>query len=168
LVRGANAEGGTATMRFTRHRGDLSKQLVVQYLIAGSADNGYDFTIDTQGAVTRFTLNRPKQLNALNDAVSAGNRVNVGQKLDALIAYVAGHFKTEEDLFDAHGYPDAAAHKAKHADLVKTCLDVQKKFHNREIEITPDTCVFVKDWLYDHIPNVDKHYGAFLNSKGVK
>jgi hemerythrin len=28
--------------------------------------------------------------------------------------------------------------------------------------------VFVKDWLYDHIPNVDKHYGAFLNSKGVK
>ncbi|MDD1650983.1 MAG: bacteriohemerythrin [Methylococcaceae bacterium] len=106
--------------------------------------------------------------NALNDAVSAGNRVNVGQKLDALIAYVAGHFKTEEDLFDAHGYPDAAAHKAKHADLVKTCLDVQKKFHNREIEITPDTCVFVKDWLYDHIPNVDKHYGAFLNSKGVK
>ena len=105
--------------------------------------------------------------NALNDAVAGGNRLNVGQKLDALIAYVAGHFKTEEDLFDAHGYPDAAAHKALHADLVKTCLDVQKKFQNREIEITPETCVFVKDWLYNHIPNVDKHYGAFLNSKGV-
>lgn len=106
-------------------------------------------------------------VNALNDAVAGGNRVNVGQKLDALIAYVAGHFKTEEDLFKAHGYPDAAAHKAKHDDLVKTCLGVQKQFRDRTIEITPDTCVFVKDWLYDHIPNVDKHYGPFLNGKGV-
>lgn len=106
-------------------------------------------------------------VNALNDAVAAGNRATVGQKLDALIAYVAGHFKTEEDLFAAHNYPDAAAHKAKHDDLVKTCLDVQKKFHAGEIEVTADTCVFVKDWLYDHIPNIDKRYGPFLNEAGV-
>lgn len=105
--------------------------------------------------------------NDLNDAVAGGDRAAVGQKLDALIAYVAGHFKTEEDLFDAHGYPDTAAHKALHAELVNTCLDVQKKFHAGELEITGDTCVFVKDWLYSHIPNVDKHYGPYLNSKGV-
>lgn len=106
-------------------------------------------------------------VNDLNDAVAGGDRANVGQKLDALIAYVAGHFKTEEDLFAAHGYPDAAAHKAKHDDLVKTCLDVQKKFHAGEAEVTADTCVFVKDWLYDHIPNIDKRYGPFLNEAGV-
>ena len=105
--------------------------------------------------------------NALNDAVAAGNRADVGQKLDALIAYVAGHFKTEEDLMNAHGYPDAVAHKAKHDELVNTCLDVQKKFHAGETEITADTCVFVKDWLYDHIPNIDKRYGPFLNEHGV-
>ncbi|MGZ8215695.1 bacteriohemerythrin [Methylomagnum sp.] len=105
--------------------------------------------------------------NDLNDAVAAGDRAVVGQKLDALIGYVAGHFKTEEDLFDAHGYPDTEAHKALHVELVNTCLDVQKKFHAGEIEITGDTCVFVKDWLYSHIPNVDKHYGPYLNGKGV-
>jgi len=105
--------------------------------------------------------------NALNDAVAGGNRASVGEKLDALIAFVAKHFQTEEDLFAAHGYPDAAAHKAKHDELVKTCLDVQKKFHNGELEITGDTVIFVKDWLYEHIPNVDKRYGSFLNEKGV-
>ena len=105
--------------------------------------------------------------NALNDAVAGGNRASVGEKLDALIAFVAKHFQTEEDLFAAHGYPDAAAHKAKHDELVKTCLDVQKKFHNGELEITGDTVIFVKDWLYEHIPNVDKRYGPFLNEKGV-
>jgi hemerythrin len=106
-------------------------------------------------------------VNALNDAVAAGNRVAVGEKLDSLIGFVAKHFKTEEDLMTKHGYPDYAAHKAKHDELVNTCLDVQKKFKAGESEITGDTCVFVKDWLYQHIPNVDKHYGPFFNSKGV-
>jgi hemerythrin len=106
-------------------------------------------------------------VNGLNDAVAGGNRAAVGKQLDDLIAYVAMHFKTEEDLMKQHGYADFDAHKAKHDELVKTCLDVQKKFHAGEIEITGDTCVFVKDWLVNHIPNIDKHYGPFLKSKGV-
>lgn len=106
-------------------------------------------------------------VNALNDAVSAGDRSVVGEKLDTLIGFVANHFKTEENLFDTHGYPDTDSHKALHTELVNTCLDVQKKFHAGETEITAETCGFVKDWLYSHIPNVDKHYGPFLNGKGV-
>ena len=106
-------------------------------------------------------------VNSLNDTAASGNRAAVGKQLDDLIGYVAMHFKTEEDLMQSNGYPDYIAHKAKHDELVNTCLDVQKKFHAGEIEVTGDTCVFVKDWLYNHIPNVDKHYGPFLNSKGV-
>ncbi len=106
-------------------------------------------------------------VNSLNDLVAGGDRAAVGKQLDALIAYVAGHFKTEEDLFDAHGYPGTEAHKKLHAELVNTCLDVQKKFHGGELDITGDTCVFVKDWLYNHIPAHDKNYGPYLNSKGV-
>ncbi|BBL73582.1 bacteriohemerythrin [Methylomagnum ishizawai] len=106
-------------------------------------------------------------VNTLNDTVGSGDRAAIGKQLDGLIAYVAGHFKTEEDLFDAHGYPGTEAHKKLHAELVNTCLDVQKKFHAGELDITGDTCVFVKDWLYSHIPNHDKHYGPYLNEKGV-
>lgn len=106
-------------------------------------------------------------VNQLVDRVTSGNRQAVGKQLDALINYVAMHFKTEEDLMQAHGYPDYAAHKAKHDELVATCVDLQKKFHASQAEVTGDTAVFVKDWLYNHIPNVDKHYGPFLNSKGV-
>ena len=106
-------------------------------------------------------------LNNLHDTTAGGDRQAVCQQLDALINYVAMHFKTEEDLMQAHGYPDFTAHKAKHDDLVNTCLDVQKKFHAGELEITTDTTHFVKDWLVNHIPNVDKHYGPFFNEKGV-
>lgn len=105
--------------------------------------------------------------NALHDMVAGGDRAKVGKKLDDLISYVAMHFGTEEELMQEHGYPDFTAHKAAHDELVSTCLDVQKKFHAGELEVTGDTCVFVKGWLYNHIPNIDKHYGPFLNSKGI-
>ncbi|CAL1240585.1 bacteriohemerythrin [Candidatus Methylocalor cossyra] len=106
-------------------------------------------------------------LNGLHEAVGAGNRSAVGSKLDELINFVVMHFKTEEDLMKQHGYPEYETHKAEHDKLVATCADVQKKFHAGELDITADTTDFVKDWLTNHIPNVDKHYGPFLKSKGV-
>jgi hemerythrin len=106
-------------------------------------------------------------VNALGDAVGAGDRETVGKQLDALIAYVAQHFAAEEANFAKYGYPAMAGHKAEHDKLVATCLDLQKKFHAGEAEITGDTAAFVVDWLTNHIPNIDKLYGPFLKEKGV-
>jgi len=106
-------------------------------------------------------------VNGLHDAVSAGDRTNVGKRLDALIDYVVLHFKTEEELLKKHGYPDFAAHKAEHDKLVSTCAELQKKFRAGAAEITAETTGFVKDWLVKHIPAVDKNYGPFLGGKGV-
>lgn len=96
-----------------------------------------------------------------------GDRSAVGEKLDSLISFVAEHFQTEEHLMKDNGFPDYVAHKAAHDALVNTCLDLQKKFKSGEAEVTAETTAFVKDWLYRHIPSVDKGYGPFLNSKGV-
>ena len=106
-------------------------------------------------------------VNGLNDAVAAGDRAKVGQKLDGLINYVVMHFKTEEELMQKHGYPELAGHKAEHDKLVSTCADLQKKFHAGQAQITAETTAFVRDWLVKHIPSVDKHYGPFLRGKGV-
>ena len=108
-----------------------------------------------------------KLVNALGEAVSSGNRPATGEKLDALIAFISKHFASEEANFEKCGYPDAAKHKAEHDALVATCLDLQKKFHAAEAEVTPETAAFVVGWLNNHIPKVDKLYGPFLNEKGV-
>ena len=91
-------------------------------------------------------------VNTLGDAVGSGDRAEVGKQLDALIAYVAGHFAAEEANFVKYGYPAYVGHKAEHDKLVATCLDLQKKFHAGEAEITGDTAGFVVGWLTDHIP----------------
>jgi len=106
-------------------------------------------------------------LNKLHETAPGGNRVAIGEQLDALIAFVAKHFAAEEANFQKYGYPAYAAHKAEHDKLVATCLDLQKKFHANEVKITQDTTAFVRDWLNSHIPAFDKPYGPFLNEKGV-
>jgi len=55
----------------------------------------------------------------------------------------------------------------EHDKLVATCADLQQKFHAGEAEVTADTTQFVKDWLDNHIPKVDKDYGPFFNERGI-
>ncbi len=106
-------------------------------------------------------------VNALGDAVGSGDRSAIGKQLDALISCVADHFASEEANFAKFDYPDFTAHKAEHDKLVATCLDLQKKFHAGEAEVTGDTAGFVVGWLTNHIPSIDKLYGPFLNAKGI-
>ncbi len=106
-------------------------------------------------------------VNALGDAVGAGDRLSIGKQLDALISCVAQHFAAEEANFAKYGYPAAVAHKAEHDKLVATCVDLQKKFHAGQAEITGETAAFVVNWLTNHIPNIDKLYGPFLHAQGV-
>ncbi|MBI1868363.1 MAG: hemerythrin family protein [Methylocystis sp.] len=108
-----------------------------------------------------------QQVNALGDAVGSGDRSAVGRQLDTLITTVAQHFASEEANFARYNYPAAATHKAEHDKLVATCLDLQKKFHAGQAEVTGETAGFVVDWLTNHIPNIDKRYGPFLNERGV-
>ena len=37
-----------------------------------------------------------------------------------------------------------------------------------ETRLSTETTLFVRDWLANHIPKVDKPYGPFLNEHGVR
>jgi hemerythrin len=104
------------------------------------------------------------RVNALNSAVSQGERPEIGSCLDSLIEYVVKHFQDEERRMEEKGYVDLAQHKEVHADLVNTCADLQEKFHANEAEVGADTMAFIKDWLDNHIPIIDRKYGPVLSS----
>jgi hemerythrin len=106
-------------------------------------------------------------VNQLHEYAAGGDRGAIGKQLDALIAYVAQHFGAEENNMIKCNYPDYKQHKQEHDKLVKTCLDLQEQFHAGKAEITRDTTVFVKDWLVDHIPSIDRRYGPAFNGAGI-
>lgn len=105
------------------------------------------------------------KLNKLYDLATGGAaRSAIGEALDDLIAYVVGHFAHEEKEMLAKNYAGYDAHKAEHEALIGICAGLQTKFHAGEAEVTEEVGQMVKDWLINHIPNVDKHYAGALNS----
>ena len=110
-------------------------------------------------------------LNALYDAMQAGEgKAMVGKVLGGLAAYTVNHFKYEEDLFDKHGYPDAAEHKKQHADLLAQVTEIKAKFDSGSgsTTLSMEILKFLKSWLVDHIQGTDQAYTSFLVAKGVK
>ena len=109
-------------------------------------------------------------VNQLHDGMMAGKgKEAVGPVLKGLIDYTASHFKYEEDLFARTGYPEGAAHKKDHDDLVKKVLEIQKKYEQSGPGVlTIQVMNFLKDWLTAHILGSDMKYGPHLVAKGIK
>lgn len=103
-------------------------------------------------------------LNRLHVSVCAGERGSIGKALDGLIAFVAEHFSAEEENMRKVGYPALEQHRHEHDKLVKTCLDLQQKFRAGQADITEETTAFLRDWLKQHIPQVDRQYGPALSA----
>jgi hemerythrin len=106
-------------------------------------------------------------VNALDDVLSE-DRAVIAEKLTDLVRFVVNHFATEEKYMQETGYPNYAAHKKMHDDLVAQVAAIQEKFSAGEQDITGDITAFVRDWLYQHIPNIDKQYGPYFNERGIK
>lgn len=106
-------------------------------------------------------------VNVLDDSLSQ-DRAVIEEKLNALVGYVVDHFATEEKYMQETNYPEYEAHKQKHDDLVEQVSAIVMKFNAGEAEITADITAFVRDWLYQHIPSIDKQYGPYLNENGIE
>ncbi len=108
-------------------------------------------------------------VNQLYDSMKEGKAKDVlGNLLTELASYTDYHFRTEEDLFKKHGYPESALHKMEHDKLRKEVLDLKAKMDKGEAIITVEVLYFLKDWLSKHIMGSDKKYSPFLNGKGVQ
>ncbi len=111
-----------------------------------------------------------EMLNGLFDAVEAdeGHAV-LSPVLNGLVQYVSYHFDHEEGLFLRTQYPDYAAHKKEHEELTAQVLAAFDKFNSGPTETMPlDVLEFLKKWLYEHILDSDKKFGAYLSASGIK
>jgi hemerythrin len=108
-------------------------------------------------------------INELHQAMKNGKgKEIIGNIIEGLVSYAVIHFKTEEDYFDEHGYPEAAAHKEEHAGFVKKVSEFKELFTQGKLGLSVDVIYFLSDWLRDHIKGSDKRYGPFLKEKGLE
>lgn len=69
----------------------------------------------------------------------------------------------------AQNYPAFAQHKAKHAEFRDTLTELVREFEEDGATHRLGDSInnFQISWLKNHIRQIDKQFGAFLNEKGV-
>jgi len=110
-----------------------------------------------------------KYINDLFDAMSTGKGKDVLDPiLTGLVDYTKFHFSTEEKFMDQFGYHLSISHKNAHKELTAQVVELLDKFKSEKTNLSIPVMHFLKDWLNNHILNVDKKLAEFLNQKGMK
>lgn len=128
---------------------------------------------DTYSVGIKVMDNQHKRLVSLVEelfqAMQAGRGSDgAGKVLRGLVEYTKTHFRTEEDLMEAHKYPGLLAHRKEHLDLTAQALRLLESSDKGRLTVPLETGKFLKEWLETHILGSDKKLGGYLVRCGVK
>ncbi|HLO77753.1 MAG TPA: bacteriohemerythrin [Magnetospirillum sp.] len=103
-------------------------------------------------------------LNQLHDATETGqSHAVVGTVINVLVEYAEHHFRREEGLMAAAGYPDLAAHRQCHRQLEAQVRAIRDRWSSGERGALDDEVMgMLKKWLTDHILGADKSYRPWI------
>jgi len=108
-------------------------------------------------------------LNDLHGAMMKGQGQSLtGPLLRKLVNYTRDHFSAEEAMMAAANYPGLAGHRTKHRDLTKQVEEYAARYDQGEITLSLPLLNFLRDWLTNHILQVDREYGPCLNQHGMQ
>lgn len=103
-------------------------------------------------------------LNQLHDATETGqSRDVVGSVINVLAEYTEHHFRREEGLMAAAGYPGLAAHQAAHHMLEEKVRAIRDRWNGGDRSVLDEEVLaFLKKWLTEHILGADKSYQPWI------
>ena len=100
-------------------------------------------------------------VNDLYEARSAGREyADLAVLLDRMVLYTMNHFKHEEQIMQACGYPDFDDHKAQHDRMRRRTAGLRT---NVTLVTGRDLLAFLKQWWTNHIQAEDKCYVPYLS-----
>jgi len=90
------------------------------------------------------------------------------QTLADLIEYTKQHFASEENLMQKTSYPGYRQHKAEHDALTRKVAQFRDDLAANRVVVTIDVLQFLRDWLVNHIGQMDKKIGEYVRQTQVK
>jgi len=120
----------------------------------------YEVGIDVIDGQHRHLL---ELINRLQQELDAGNDLEpLVESLRELVRYTEHHFATEERLMDEVG-ASAERHRGEHQRLLESLMRFTAKLDSDTVS---ESSHFLQDWLFRHIDEVDRPFGALLRSRG--
>lgn len=107
-------------------------------------------------------------INSLLDAMSKGKGdQEISKVFNFLINYTNSHFGVEETYMQQHSYSDYHAHKSYHETYKNDFQKLKSKVETQGAKTSTvlEVQSFLNNWWMNHIQNVDKKLGSFLQGK---
>ena len=87
---------------------------------------------------------------------------DIAKILNQLITYADMHFRHEEEIMNAAGYPGLSEHQGIHEGMVERIFKLQQSYEDKSLHLEVDTMKFVKSWLLEHILQEDYRFRDYL------
>jgi hemerythrin-like metal-binding protein len=108
-------------------------------------------------------------VNQLFDAMKVGKgREKLESMLDQVVEFARMHFAAEERAMLAAEYGWYAQHKVKHDEFLKKMTEMQQRQKAGALTLSMTVLDMLRDWIIEHVNDVDKGYGPCLTSKGIR
>lgn len=107
------------------------------------------------------------EVNRLYEAIrdKRGDEV-LGDILIMLESYTVDHFQHEEKLMAEYQFPGLEEHQRVHQELIAAVQEIKARAASGTEELAQELLKFLRVWVLEHIIEVDKKYGSFLESRG--
>jgi len=120
-------------------------------------------SIDSQHTVL-FDL-----INELHAAMLSGKAQSItGALLRKLVNYTRDHFASEEAMMTAAKFPGLGQHRIQHRNLTKQVEEFAARHERGESALNIHLLNFLRDWLTNHIQQVDKEYAPWMNQHNIR
>ena len=108
-------------------------------------------------------------LNELHSAMLKGKAQSIaGALLTKLMNGARNHFSTEERLMESTKFAGLAEHRAEHRALTAKVDEYLARHKRGDNTMFLELLNFLRDWLTNHMQQVDKKYTAWMNEHGVR
>jgi hemerythrin len=94
------------------------------------------------------------------------DEVKVMTSVHALCDYVRLHFREEERMLEACGFPGLAAHRQLHAEFRAMLLELLDEAKTMSLDqVAAQVRILVNGWFYQHILTVDSAYVPHVRAR---
>ncbi|MCX7793593.1 MAG: bacteriohemerythrin [Thermodesulfovibrionales bacterium] len=91
----------------------------------------------------------------------------LGNVLNELLEYTVIHFMTEEAYMEKFKYPELESHRSAHKGFREKVYNLHKDFTEGKPVLTAEVVEYVRDWLKQHVLNVDQRFAPYLKRAGA-
>jgi hemerythrin len=118
--------------------------------------------MDDQHGILMDTLNELRLM-----LVRGADRRDISLQLERLIEFTQMHFNSEEQLLLQQGFPGANEHTNAHQALLARLYSALEHVNREETLHFSSLLEFLPAWYLDHVEQLDRPYGSWLNERGV-